>query len=619
MKYLFVLLLMFFWGMECYSQWTEITPYGGGVTDGAFSFVINGKAYVGGGPGSKAFYQFDPGTGKWTKMADVGGGARGWAFAFSINGIGYVGGGDPTGQFTTFLNDVWQYDPTTNKWSQKTNFPGTARDAAFTFVVNGKAFMGGGYNNPNTLYDFWQYDPQSDTWTSLGYYTGGQNVFAATFVINNVPYVCGGGLNSCYSYNADVNTWSKKANFPGTLRESSIGFAINGKGYVGMGETGDFSTAFQDFFEYDPINDSWTKRADLTYPIANSAWSTGFTIGDTIYAGTGVSLPAFSYTNRFFQMNMGAAAKSSIINIRNTMLTFYLVNVGESLTQPVTIINQGDTDLFVSGITVTDANSVFTLDNFQGTLTIKPNDSANVMVKFTPKTAKLYSAKITINSNSSNASTMTVNLSGSGIIKKPQINLNMQEMNFGKVKLTKAKDSIFTITNKGDTTLIISYFTIVGDTANVFSYDLIGILNIEPDSSMSYDIKFVPKNATHYTAKLIISSNDSANSQMAINLSGDGESGQSVGEEQDILDVLNIIPNPVTSNSVIIINMPAPSNIDLDIYNLSGIKNQNIFSGNFFPEGMQTYNLNTDNLPCGIYFLQLKTEGRFFSKKFILQ
>jgi len=611
MKYLIVLLFMIFPGMESYCQWSEITPFGGIAVDGAFSFVINGKAYVGGGPNVKSFYQYDPGTNKWTRMADVGGGPRGGAFAFSINGLGYVGGGDPNGSETNFLNDVWQYDPGTNKWTQKTIFPGDARNAAFTFVVGSKAYMGGGYNS-HALSDFWEYDPSTDMWTKLGFYTGGLIEYAASFVIDGAPYVCGGGLPYCYKYDVVANTWQKKADFPGIHRQSSIGFGLNGKGFVGMGDTSDFSKAYQDFYEYDPVKDSWTKRADLTYPIPNSAWSTGFLIGNDIYAGTGASLPGLILTNRFFKINLN-------IRLNKTLLDFHNVGVGTNSVMPVTIKNTGDTNLHITGILINDANAVYSLVNFPGTLIIKPNDSADVNVQFSPKAIKTYSANLIINPGATNGDSLTVNLTGSGGIKKPQIKLSLKDMNFGTVKLGIAKDSTFTVTNIGDTTLTITYLTIANDLSNVFSTDLIGILKIEPDSSITYDIKFVPKEAAHYTAKLAVGSNDSSNLQLIITLSGDGEAGQSVGIEPENTAILNIIPNPVTSNSVIIINQAIPTNIDLDIYNLSGMKVQNILNNNFVQEGLKTINLNSNNLPCGTYILKLKTESKIYTKKFIVQ
>ena len=58
-----------------------------------------------------------------------------------------------------------------------------------------------------------------------------------------------------------------------------------------MGETGDYSTALQDFYEYDPTADVWSARADMVFPITNSAWSVGFSLGNDVYIGTGVLFP----------------------------------------------------------------------------------------------------------------------------------------------------------------------------------------------------------------------------------------------------------------------------------------------------------------------------------------
>jgi hypothetical protein len=60
----------------------------------------------------------------WTQKASVGGTQRNDAVGFSIDslGKGYVGtGGDGTGGF---LNDFWEYNPSTNVWTQKANYPG---------------------------------------------------------------------------------------------------------------------------------------------------------------------------------------------------------------------------------------------------------------------------------------------------------------------------------------------------------------------------------------------------------------------------------------------------------------------------------------------------------------
>ena len=307
------------------------------------------------------------------------------------------------------------------------------------------------------------------------------------------------------------------------------------------------------------------------------------------------------------------------MNLSSTLLSFGNTGVGSNATKHLIIKNSGSNDLNISGISLNDAGSVYSIIGFPGSLVLKPKDSTDIKIQFSPKAAISYKASLIINPANTNGDSITVNLTGAGTNKKPLIKVNVQEINFGTVKTGKAKDSTFTIINKGDTTLSISYLTIANDVSGVFSTDLIGILKIEPNDSVSYDIKFIPKDAVHYTAKLAVGSNDSSNSQLIINLLGDGELGSSVGITPEDDDILKIIPNPVSTNSVILINSTGTSVIDMDIYNLSGEKVQNIVNNLYLPDGMQTINLNSCNLPCGTYFLKLKEANRIYTRKFVIQ
>jgi len=70
-------------------------------------------------------------------------------------------------------------------------------------------------------------------------------------------------------------------------RYGAVGFSIGNKGYIGTGMVylnGSYSTR-KDFWEYDPIADSWTQKADLGGPARSAA--VGFSIGQMGYIGTG--------------------------------------------------------------------------------------------------------------------------------------------------------------------------------------------------------------------------------------------------------------------------------------------------------------------------------------------
>jgi len=110
-----------------------------------------------------------------------------------INGKGYIGTGDCIGA----EDDLWEYDPSTNTWTQKADFSGTARWRSVGFSIDDKGYVGTGLDANGRTKDFWEYNPS-------------------------------------------INTWTQKADFSGTARSQAVGFSINDKGYIG---TGSFCTA----------------------------------------------------------------------------------------------------------------------------------------------------------------------------------------------------------------------------------------------------------------------------------------------------------------------------------------------------------------------------------------
>src|ERR1044071_3179889 len=78
------------------------------------------------------------------------------------------------------------------------------------------------------------------------------------------------------------DTWVQKADFGGVSRASAVGFSINTKGYIGSGYFYNGTLhVFKDFWEYDPLTDSWTQKANLG-GVARSG-AIGFSIGNKGY------------------------------------------------------------------------------------------------------------------------------------------------------------------------------------------------------------------------------------------------------------------------------------------------------------------------------------------------
>lgn len=130
-------------------NWVELVGYGGNKRRSATSFTINGLVYLGTGVSNGVylddFWVFDPATENWTKKLDLDEEddyaiARSNAVGFTLNGYGYIACGELNGA----TNTVWEYDPVTDEWEQKTSFEGATRQDAIAFSNGNRAFIGMG-------------------------------------------------------------------------------------------------------------------------------------------------------------------------------------------------------------------------------------------------------------------------------------------------------------------------------------------------------------------------------------------------------------------------------------------------------------------------------------------
>lgn len=282
--------------------------------EGAICFSLNGKIYWGGGTAtgqsqiSKDFYEYDPTADTWTPKSDLPE-ERGYCASFSINGKGYIAMGRKSGSSNFVHNSTYEYDPTADTWTKKADFTlnnGTALYRVNSFVINGKAYITGGYTqsfsgNNGKLFE---YDPAADTWTEkAGYpYSAQGSSFVGEpmmFSINQKGYIAGGEVRKqsgpgsdfskkVYEYDPANDTWTPKADYPGDGRSNGAAFVKDGKGYCGLGFYRDpnFQSVFlKDMYMYDPANDTWTKTTE--YPGAARVYPQSAVVNGVAYVGGG--------------------------------------------------------------------------------------------------------------------------------------------------------------------------------------------------------------------------------------------------------------------------------------------------------------------------------------------
>jgi hypothetical protein len=89
---------------------------------------------------------------------------------------------------------------------------------------------------------------------------------------------------------------------------------------------------------------------------------------------------------------------------------------------------------------------------------------------------------------------------------------------------------------------------------------------------------------------------------------------------QDILSTFHLrqnYPNPFNAETVISFVLPTSGKVSIKVYNLLGEEIVTVME-DYLPAGEREVKFNGEGLTSGIYFYQLKTEGQFSTKKFVL-
>lgn len=174
---------------------------------GAVGLSLNNKGYVGSGYGAvaatggandlKDWWEYDPTNNVWNRKTSIGGSKRSNAFGFVINGLGYIGGGSNNGSYPT---DFWRYNATNDEWFQLNPLDDAdnsdydyaiQRESASTFVINGFGYLVGGTYS-TIVNNVWEYDVTTDLWTQKTSFEGTARDAAVGFSVGSLGYIATG-------------------------------------------------------------------------------------------------------------------------------------------------------------------------------------------------------------------------------------------------------------------------------------------------------------------------------------------------------------------------------------------------------------------------------------------
>lgn len=182
-------------------------------------------------------------------------------------------------------NAELEFEYVGGSWTKGANYPGTALDADWVFQIGSAAFFG---VNSNVNTEIWKYDINNDEWSQVNSFPYGARTGASALSVGNKGYM-GLGIstldnsivyNDWYEYDPVADSWTRKADLVGPLINGTT-FAYNDSGYVVLG-TDERGRQWDIGYRYNTISDQWSRIADRN---GGGSGAISFVLNDLAYVG----------------------------------------------------------------------------------------------------------------------------------------------------------------------------------------------------------------------------------------------------------------------------------------------------------------------------------------------
>jgi N-acetylneuraminic acid mutarotase len=382
---LHILLLFCFVNLVSLAQpWFQKASFGGVGRHRAVGIAIGNKGYIGTGHvnGSgvdisyKDWWQYDPASDSWTQKADFPINEHG-AVAFGTETHGYVGGG------SALNNEFYSYNPITNTWTSIASCPLSPGDTQ-GFSVQNKGYVLSG----NSLAE---YDPTTNTWTMKANCPVGISTWSSAFGTTGSGFVKS-GVNF-YEFKPVQNEWIQRANFPGLSSNGSSAFAIDDKGYVTCGYVGGLSIVTDQVWEFNSGSNSWTLIGE--FPGTSRRFPVAFSIEGKGYFGTGTN---GINMNDFWQFNYNPLGTDELL-LDETTVQVYPNPVSDEVTFAFNNIDYSKLENCKLSIYNLQGELIYEQLNLTPMVKFNRNSKINGMYIFTISTSEktVYTGKLIYN------------------------------------------------------------------------------------------------------------------------------------------------------------------------------------------------------------------------------
>lgn len=327
------------------------------------------------------------------------------------------------------------------------------------------------------------------------------------------------------------------------------------------------------------------------------------------------------------------------INDGNTTISianntdFGMNNIGDAMTKIFTIQNTNSGTLIVSSLQMSGNNAGdFVITGPQTPFVLNGNASQTIAVKFTPAILGTRTAIVNITSSDWDEKNYDFAVSGSGAL--PEINvqgnsstivsgntsiLSSDNTDFGNVQLGNSVNQAFVIQNTSAGTLTISSINISGMNSNEFT-----IMNppsfpltIAGNSSLTFNIKFLPLALGERNGKISIINNDGDENNYNFMIQGKGAIDVGLTDYSEQNSQIIIYPNPTNNNANLKFELENNSNVSVFVFDIQGKLVTETIKNNL-SKGEQNISINTSHLSNGEYFVKINTDTKTFTSKLLI-
>jgi len=202
--------------------------------------------------------------------------------------------------------------------------------------------------------------------------------------------------------------------------------------------------------------------------------------------------------------------------------------------QTVTVTNDGDSDLVISQIAVTNplAAPFSILNDTCSNQTVAPAANCTLTVRFSPPSPGASADSFDIPSNDGDENPVTISVSGTGISAlAPEITVTDSvdpaadlQVPFGDVTETTSSSKTVTVTNDGNVGLLIGQIAVVNPLAAPFSIlnDTCSNQTVAPAANCTLTVRFSPPSPGASADSFDIPSNDGDENPVTVSVSGTG-------------------------------------------------------------------------------------------------